>query len=423
MSGALGRSAFVAALFAVHPLHVESVAWVTERKDVLSTLFAMLAIWAYVRYVRVPRLTRYVVVVLFSILGLMAKPMLVTLPFVLLLLDLWPLCRLEIGKLREQSPTAVKLIWEKLPLVVVSIAASIVTIAAQGQGGAVAGTESVPWSLRFTNAPVSYAAYIVTMLWPTRLAALYPFVPLPGWWVGGAVLALAGISVLVIRAARRRQYLVVGWFWYVGTLVPVIGLIQAGYQSRADRFTYVPLIGLFIMVAWGIVDLVGRWRYRGLMLGAAAALVIVACAITARMQTGYWRSDRALWEHCLEVTNLNYVAEAKLGKALADERQAAAAGVHYSAALRINPNIPEVHNELGILLAEAGKLEEAVGHYREAVRLKPDYAEAHDNIGVALASQGRVDEAIREFQTALKIRPDFMDARKNLAVALREREE
>jgi tetratricopeptide (TPR) repeat protein len=232
--------------------------------------------------------------------------------------------------------------------------------------------------------------------------------------------------VLVIRAARRRPYLVVGWFWYAGTLVPVIGLIQAGYQSRADRFTYVPLIGLFIMAVWGIVDLVGRRRYRGLMLGAAAALVIVAYAITARMQTGYWRSDRALWEHCLEVTNLNYVAEAKLGKlgkALADERQAAAAGVHYSAALRLNPNIPEVHNELGILLAEAGKLEEAVGHYREAVRLKPDYAEAHDNIGVALASQGRVDEAIREFQTALKIRPDFMDARKNLAVALREREQ
>ena len=364
MTGALGRSAFVAGLFAVHPLHVESVAWVAERKDVLSTLFWMLTLWAYVEYVRRPGLRRYWPVLLFFALGLMAKQMLVTLPFVLLLLDFWPLGRVGTrpnpaggwALSRDGWATTVRLVWEKLPLLALTVVSSIVTVVVHRQAAAVISLSATPLNLRVANALVSYVTYISKMLWPARLAVLYPYAQsLPGWWVAGAFLGLMGISVAVIRAGPRHPYLPVGWLWYLGTMVPVIGLIQVGNQATADRYTYVPLIGLFIVVAWGVPDLLVRWPRRRIGLPIAAGLVILACAIAARGQLRYWEDSTTLWTRALAVTTENNIA----------------------------------HNNLAVSLADQGKLDEAIAHYSEALRIKPDYTKAQDNLDLALVRRGK----------------------------------
>jgi Tfp pilus assembly protein PilF len=426
MTGQVGRSAVVAGLFGVHPLHVESVAWVAERKDVLSTLFGLLTLWGYVAYVRQPRVARYLVVVLLLALGLMAKPMLVTLPFVLLLLDFWPLGRLAGGAGTAGRPesaalidprSALKVVWEKVPLLGLTLASSIVTFVAQQRGGAVIGFEVLPLGQRVANALVSYVAYIGKMLWPTRLAVIYPYPhSLPIWWVIGSLLGLIGVSVLVIRAARRAPYLPVGWLWYLGTLVPVIGLVQVGIQSMAaDRYTYVPLIGLFIILAWGIPDLLTRWSYRHIALPIGAGLVLVACSITASVQVQYWKNRTALWERAVDVTKGNYLAHNNLGNVLAQMGKTDEAIAHYAEALRIKPGLAEAHNNLGFTLAGRGRADEAMTHYAEALRIKPDYVEARSNLGVALATQGRVDEAIQELREALRMAPNDAEVHANLA--------
>jgi tetratricopeptide (TPR) repeat protein len=425
MTGALGRSAFVAGLFAVHPLHVESVAWVAERKDVLSTLFWMLALWAYVEYVRRPQLLRYLLVLLFFALGLMAKPMLVTLPFVLLLLDFWPLGRVALGPNPEDRvpprngrSTPGHLVWEKIPLLALSIVSSVVTLIVQRRGRAVIGLDAIPLKLRVANALVSSVAYIGKMLWPTRLAVLYPYArSLPGWWVAGALVGLMGVSVAVIWAGRRHPYLPVGWLWYLGTLVPVIGLVQVGHQAMADRYTYVPLIGLFVIVAWGVPDLLVRCRLRRIAL-PAAGLVILGYAITARGQLQYWENSTALWTHALEVTTGNYIAHNNIGLILARQGRNDEAICEFLEVLWINPDYAEAHNSLGIILAGQGKLDEAIAHYSEALRIKPDYAEAYNNLGIALARLGRTGEAIDELSEALRINPDLVEAHNNLGIAL-----
>jgi len=415
MTGALGRSAFVAGMFAVHPLHVESVAWVSERKDVLSTLFWMLTVWAYVAYTRQPRLTRYVMVLLLFGLGLMAKPMLVTLPFVLLLLDYWPLKRVTLGAWTAWR----SLVLEKLPLLVVAAASSIVTFLVQRRGGAVSGLDALPLNLRFANAAVSYVAYITKMLWPARLAAFYPFDRLlPGWWAAGSILVLAAVSVAAMRVARSHPYAAVGWLWYLGTLVPVIGLVQVGGQSMADRYTYVSLIGLFIIVAWGLPDLLTSWRYPRIALPAAAGLAVVACAITARAQVRHWNDSVALWSHAIEVTTDNDRAHTALGSLLVERGAANAAIAHFSEALRINPDFAEAHNKLGAALADQGKISEAVQQYSEALRIKPTFLEAHNNLANALAGQGKVNEAIAHYSEALRIRPNYADAHNGLGAVL-----
>lgn len=432
MTEALGRSAFVAGLFAVHPLHVESVAWVAERKDVLSTLFWMLTLWSYLVYARQPRRGRYLVVLLLFALGLMAKPMLVTLPFVLLLLDVWPLRRVSLeagcpdrsggGLPREQGSVWLRLVREKLPLLALAVASSIVTLVTQTQAGALSRFDTVPLKLRAANASVSYVAYIGKMLWPSRLAALYPLPPsLPGWWVVGSILGLIGVTVLLIRMARRYPYLAVGWLWYLGTLVPVIGLVQAGSQARADRFTYVPLIGLFLLAGWGIPDLVRRWPSLEMALPPVAVLVILACAILARGQVRHWETSTTMWENTLAVTAENFLGHNNLGVALARQGRLAEAIAEYNEALRIQPDFSEAHNNLGNALVREGRLVEAIAHYTEALRLRPDYPEAHNNLAVALSRQGRVEEAIREFEEALRSMPGQASVHYRLAILLERR--
>ena len=437
MTGALGRSAFVAALFAVHPLHVESVAWISERKDVLSTLFWILTLWAYWRYARQPRLRQYLIVLLLFACGLMSKPMVVTLPFVLLLLDFWPLDRVPLGTDRHivghpnsreglEEPSVLddkrrkllKLILEKIPLLALAVLSSIVTFVVQRKGGAVAGLEVFPLRLRVSNVLVSYVAYIANMLWPARLAAFYPYPrSIPAWRVIGGGMVVAGITAAVFWAAQRYRYLPVGWLWYLGTLVPVIGLVQVGSQSRADRYTYVPLIGLFIIVAWGAGDLLTRWRHQALAL-PAAAVVILACGIKARGQVSYWNDNLSFWGHSIDVTPDNYFAHNNLGLFLVSQGRVDEGISHYSEAVRIQPGFAETHNNLALALVQQGKLDEAIAHYREALHLRPGYMEAHNSLGLALVAQGKFDEAITHYQEALRIDRGFAAAHNNLANAL-----
>jgi Tfp pilus assembly protein PilF len=428
MTAAWGRSLFVAGLFAVHPLHVESVAWISERKDVLSTLFWMLTMWAYVAYVRRPGWRRYLPVVAFFALGLMAKPMLVTLPFVLLLLDFWPLRRVELGggagepglaALRQRIPGLARLVREKLPLFVLAALSSVVTFVVQRHVGAVAGLERFPLGLRLTNALASYLGYIGKTLWPARLAAFYPLsVAIPVLQASLGALLLTAVTILAIRAGRRHGYFLVGWLWYVGTLIPVIGLVQVGRQSMADRYTYVPLIGLFLIAAWGAPELVGRWRYGGIALPAAAACVLLACAGLARAQVRNWSDSASLWQHALEVTEDNYVAHNNFGAVLLKQGKTGEALPHIVEALRIKPDFADAHNNLGMVQVQQGKLNEAIPHFIEALRIDPDFAEAQYNLGMVLVRQGKLDEAAQRFAEAVRIKPDLMEAQNNLGGVL-----
>lgn len=430
MTGQAGRSVLVAALFAVHPLHVESVAWIAERKDVLSGVFWMLTLWAYVDYVRIPSRGRYAALVAFFALGLMSKPTLVTLPLVLLLLDIWPLCRIGVaeaasrsGASRQPAPTTsvVRLVAEKIPLFALSIAGSAVTFLAQFHVGAVETLETVPVSERLSNAVVSSVAYIGMALWPERLAAFYPFRPIAGWRVLCCVLILAGVSYAAVRARRRRPYLMVGWLWYLVTLLPVIGLIQVGSQSMADRFTYLPLIGLLIAFVWGAGDLLASFRVHRLAVGASALAIVAACAGAARLQVGYWKDSETLWQRAVDVVPNNDLAHANLGLVLAAAGRPDEALAHFSEAVRIiqTPDVrtgtgrgtppPEyaalLHNQIGLLLARQGRWTEAILHFREVVRLRPGGADAHHALGQALAADGQLDEAIRESREAIRLNP------------------
>lgn len=407
MTGAPGRSAFVGALFAVHPVHVESVAWISERKDVLSTLFWMLALWAYVGYVREGKWTWYALVLLCLALGLMSKPMVVTLPCVLLLLDYWPLRR----------PIAWRLVLEKLPLFALVAASSVVTFLAQSRGGAVSRLAALPLSSRAANAAVAYMEYIHKLLWPTGLTALYPYSRDFGWRLGLAVLLLPAITASAVIAARRHRYVLVGWLWYLGTLVPVIGLVQVGIQSMADRYTYVPFIGLFIIVAWGVPDLARALPRTRIALPAAAAAVIGACAVTAHAQVQYWHDSLVLWEHAARVTPQAPHVETALGSVLAEKGRVAEAKALYTDAIQREPQFAEAHNKLGVLLADQGQPAEAIPHYEAALRFKPSLAEAQYNLGNALAAQGKLDDAILRYRAALRLRPDDAAAHNGLGSA------
>ncbi len=416
MTGKWRPSVVVAALFAIHPLHVESVAWIAERKGVLSTLFWMLTLHTYVSYVRSPRLHRYLAVLAVFALGLMSKSMLVTLPFHLLLLDIWPLRRatLESGRAQEWM----RLVREKIPLMAMAVVSSVITFAVQWKGGTVLHLETFPLSLRISNALASFSTYLAKMLWPTDLAAYYPFEAIPAWWAAGSALLLALVTFLAFRFARRYPPLLVGWLFYLISLAPVIGLIQVGGKARADRFTYIPLIGLFMIAAWGIPKLLEHRRLPGIVLQAAAGILVCALAAGARHQVRYWESDLALWKHTVEVTGSNYFARHNLGMALAARGDWDMAINQYTEALRINPKSAETHNALSVVLLREGRLDEALSRSTEALRLNPKLADAYSNRGTALARKGNYGEAIEEFEKALKVNPDNAEFHYNLGFAL-----
>ncbi len=502
LTGAMWRSALVAALFALHPVHVESVAWISERKDVLSALFLLLTIWAYAEYakrrgvgrqeagegrpkaeIRRPKegrnpkaegrrasvkaneaadhasrithhaspfdspLLYYVLALGLFALGLMSKPMLVTMPFVLLLLDYWPLQRLRLSTLNSQLST----VLEKLPFLALSLGSCIVTFVVQRKGGAVS-TSLTLWE-RLANALVCYVRYLGKMLWPENLSVLYPH---PGHWPMWRVAACAALLLLltaaVVLGARRRPFLAMGWFWFLGTLVPVIGLVQVGIQSMADRYSYVPLIGLFILVAWGVSEAIPPRSWRAPVLAVGAGLVLSACAILTFRQVQYWRDSEALFTHAVQVTEKNYLAYNNLGYylsgkgnvdgamenyrkslainpnyedalnnlgyAFAGRKQYLEAIPLYERALRVRPEHPEVHNNLGNALSEIGRVDEAIAHYLVTLRQKPEHADAHNNYGIALAMKGQLKEAISHFHAAIRYKPSYASAHSNLGNAL-----
>jgi Tfp pilus assembly protein PilF len=420
MTGFLWRSAFVAAVFAVHPLRAESVAWVAERKDVLSGLFFMLTLWAYVGYARRPfSLARYLTVAVLFALGLMAKPMLVTLPFVLLLLDYWPLGRLRLpSEAGASSFAGRRVIVEKLPLLALAAASCVATFIAQGN--AVVPVEAIPISSRIANALVSYTAYIGDLFYPVGLAVFYPHPGsgLPIWKVAASTLVLTGISAAAVIWRRRFPYLLVGWFWYVGMMVPVIGLVQVGSHAMADRYTYLPQIGLCMAVAWGVEQLTASWRHRRWVCGVASVLAVLVLTGLAWQQASYWRNSETLWTRTLACTAQNDVAHNNLGNTLADRGQADAAISHYRKALEIKPYDAVSHYNLGTVLKGTGQVDAAIAHFRKALEIKPDYAEAHNNLGNVLRGRGQIDEAIAHYQKALEIKPDDAEAHNNLGVAL-----
>ena len=424
----LWPAALVAALFALHPLHVESVAWASERKDLLSACFWLLTMWAYLRYVERPGTWRYLPVLICFALGLMAKPMAVTEPFVLLLLDYWPLGRwparpaAAAGKRKgraspaPEGPTACRLVWEKAPLFVLAAISCLITYKVQQGAGAVATVTVLPLWARLGNALWSYAGYLVHLVWPLNLAVFYPHAAnsLTWWKITGAALLLGGITALARRQARRFPYLPVGWFWYLGTLVPVIGLVQVGEQAMADRYTYIPLIGIFIILAFGAADLAAGRRRRQAALAVSFSLALLACLILTWRQAGYWRDSATIFGRAVEVTENNYAAYNNLGLAYDEMGKKDEAIEMFHRAIRSNPNYPDAYNNLGIDLADRGDLSAAIPIFQQAIRLQPNQDQAYHNLGVAYLRQGRVSEAREMFETALKKNPDNLGARERL---------
>ncbi len=420
MTRSTAKSAFVAALFAVHPLHVESVAWIAERKDVLSTLFWLLTLLAYHSYVREPVRSRGLLVAGTFALGLMAKPMLVTLPLVLLLLDLWPL-----GRCDGAGKTWPVLVREKAPLFALSAASAAITWVAQERGGAFEAGARLSLPARAAGALVAQVAYARKMLWPRGLAVFYPRPgdPLPIGEVRGSALLLALATFFALRAARRRPYVTVGWFWYSITLLPVLGLVQVGRQSMADRYTYVPMIGLFVLVTWGAADLLEflpglEPNVRRVLLVGSGSVAVAALAIVASIQADTWRDSRTLFEHALAVTSRNYLAESALGSELAREGELDRALAHFREALRIEPGFVEARNALALALLKQGKVDDAVAEWTEALRTKPDYAEARANLAAARLAQGKPDETVAESRRALSQAPGLPRAHTNLGLVL-----
>ncbi len=431
LTGATWRSAAAAALFAVHPLRVESVAWVTERKDVLSTFFGLLSLLAYGWYVDRPGLARYAAVAVSLALGLMAKPTLVTWPFVLLLLDYWPLGRLRtdpapgtVAMPTDRPPATLGwLLCEKIPLLALAAACAAITVYAQHAGGALLGLDRLPVTIRLGNAVLAYGWYLAKTVWPVCLAPLYHHPGLQLSWVqvaaAGAV--LLGISA-VVASQRRRRYPVVGWLWFLGTLVPAIGLVQAGEQAWADRFTYVPHLGLAILVAWGSHDLVGGRIPRpaqGVILGG----VLLALGLLSTFQATRWRESIGLLEYTLRVTDANAVAHNTLGAALLQSGKVAAAEEHFREALAIDAGFPKARFNLGVALERRGQPLQAVACYEEALRLDPNYWPAQYNLGVLLAGRGQAAEAVPHFLEAIRLHPDFPQAHYNLGLAYAEQGE
>ena len=435
MTGAVWRSGLVAALFALHPLNVETVAWIAERKNLLCTFFQILTIWSYVIYSERPGILKYLLVVFFFILGLMSKPMIVTLPFVLLLLDYWPLNRFKllqsgnrafifnrkgtkITANRLHLKPLLYLVIEKTPLFIFTGIVCLITFWAQNKSGAVVSLDALPLLTRIVNALNSYFFYIWKMIWPTHLAVLYPFPAISLARTIGVCIILTSIFLLVIKNREKHPYLIIGWFWYLGTLAPVIGLVQTGPQSMADRYAYIPLTGLFIIIVWGINAIYRRWHCPKIYIAMPVLAVLFFFAHTSWRQTAFWKDSIALFKHAIEVSDKNYIAHNNLGVAYADGNQFNKAIKQYEKALRIKPNYLAVHNNLGTALAAQNKIDEAIRHYRTALKIKPDASGVHNNLGLALMQQGEQAKAILHYRKAIQVAPANSDLYINLGIAL-----
>jgi protein O-mannosyl-transferase len=436
MTKALWASAFIAAVFALHPLHVESVAWIAERKDVLSTFFWMLTMLAYIKYVEKPNAIRYIITLLLFALGLMAKPMLVSLPLVLLLLDYWPLERIKLNLKAERENTenndsqstlkkesALRLFIEKIPFFILTVLSSIVTFIAQQRSGAVQSIDVIDIKSRTGNAIVSFVGYISKMVWPSRLAVLYPH---PGDSLSLLKVIFCGLllilcTIVVILLSRKHKYLVTGWFWYIITLIPVIGLVQVGIQSMADRYMYIPMTGLLIIIAWSVKDFTASLKHHKRVLTASSVLILSAMFVKTSVQLQYWQNSYVLFEHTLDVTNNNYVMHNNFGAFLDEQGQIEQAIEQLQKSLAIKPNSAETRNNLANVLRDTGKVDEAINEYKKAIQLKPNFSDAHYNLAIALSSQNKFDEAISEYREAIRLSPDNVDAISNLALELSQK--
>jgi len=436
MTGTVYRSALVAAFFALHPLNVDSVAWIAERKNLLSNFFWMLCLLSYNRYLEKRASGRYLGVLILFALGLMSKPMVVTLPFVLLLLDFWPLKRLAI-RLRptqgqkeqpvdasgKQSLAVSKLIIEKIPFFLLSLGSVCLSISTTKHIDNMIAVETVPMMLRISNALVTYLAYILKMIWPFDLAVYYPYPKsISLWQAAGAGALLAAVTGLFVLLINRKSYLAVGWFWYLGTLVPVLGIVQGGlWPEMADRWAYLPLIGLFIMIAWTAADALQKWQFGKPVKVAAALAVIGSLLFITRAQLQHWQDSKTLFLHALKIASENAVAHNNLGNALLNEGQTEDAVNHFRAALRIDPENAGANNNMANALVNLGRVDAAIAHYLKSLRLNPRKAETHNNLAVALHKKEHLEEAILHLREALRLKPDYADAYNNLGAVYRKK--
>jgi tetratricopeptide (TPR) repeat protein len=413
MTARIWPSAFVAAAFALHPMHVESVAWIAERKDVLSTLFFLLTLAAYISYVCRRGLFRYLLTLLLFVFGILAKPMIVILPFVLLLLDFWPL-----NKIRNPKSAVRDIVLEKVPFFVLAAVLGVITFLAQRNVGTMAGIDILPLQDRFANAFLSYARYIGKLFVPQNLAVFYPsdIHTIKLWQVVVCILLFIAITILVILFGRNRRFLPVGWFWFVGTLVPVIGLVQVGAQAYADRYTYIPYIGLFIMLAWGLPDFLSKLPQRKIVLGPAMIIVLATLGILAHRQVDFWKDGITLFSRAIEVTRNNVVAHNELGSAFLRLGRYQDAIESYKRSIKIKSDYAESHYNLGVSYLNIGSFQDALESCMQAVKIKPDYAEAYNGLGSACLNLGRYQDALESYRQAVKIRPDFAEAHYNLGI-------
>ena len=425
MTGAMWRSGFVAAAFALHPVHVEAVAWAAERKDVLGGLFWVLTMLAYMQYVDRPGIRRYLSVVALFAMAIMSKPMVVTLPFVLLLLDYWPLERFRwrrsSNRADHQTIWAGRLVLEKMPLLLMSAGLAVMTVVAQADIGAVSAVELVPVSYRIGNMFVSYVAYIGQTIWPIGLAVIYPLNPMDRAAVAPAPLfavMLAAATIGALYIGRRRRYVAVGWLWYIGTLVPVIGLVQVGPQAMADRYMYIPMVGLLIIASWGVGDLASGRRWKQAVVAVMGTAAVFAMVVLARIQVTYWRNSVTLFEHALKAVGSNPLAEDSYGNALFKAGRADEAVVHLSRAVEMSPTFFDARNNLGKVFLQQGKADEAIACFEELIERGHDPADVYYDLGVALGMQGRYDQAVRCFDNVLEREPDYPSARKRIGSAL-----
>jgi tetratricopeptide (TPR) repeat protein len=421
MTDELWKSCFVAGLFALHPLHVESVAWVAERKDVLSTMFLLLTIFMYIQYTKQPGFRTYIPMICFYFLGLLSKPMVVTLPFMLLLLDIWPLCRIapnpqsEVGFSQIMSRLP-RLFFEKTPLLVLASTSCIITIVAQKSGGALGALDAFSLNIRAANALTSYIAYIAKMFVPIKLAVFYPYPSfIPAWKIIGASVLLAFISFFVLKAFKAQPYLAIGWFWYLGTLVPVIGLVQVGTQAMADRYTYIPLVGLFIMIVWGFPQLVKRWKYKKHVIIGVSLSGYSVLAVITWFQVGHWSDNFSLYQHAIHVTQNNHVAHNNLGAALYQAGKRMDATGHFMRALEIKPDYHEALTNFYTALHAGRSIDQAIDIAEKLLTIYPRNSSLYYTLGVLYGQKGALSHALEKYQQALIHHPKFAQAQFDLA--------